>query len=51
MGGGGGGGGRVCTGFGAIFPQKILKSRGSEMVFSAFYIRYFLSKSFRQFFV
>ena len=40
---------RVCTGAGSILLHKILKSRGSEMVFSTFSMRYFLSKGFRQF--
>jgi len=31
-------------GSGGILPQKILKSRGSEMVFSAFSMRYFFKK-------
>ena len=55
-GGGGGGGGRLENerrgreGSGAILPQKILKSRGSEKVFSTFSgMRYFLLKSFWQF--
>ena len=29
---------------GGILPPKILKSRGSEMVFPTFFVRYFLKK-------
>ena len=38
---------RICWvgGLGGIFLQKILKSRGSEMVFSTFSMRYFTKKS------
>ena len=30
---------------GGMSPQKILKSRGSEMLFTAFYTRYLVKKS------
>ena len=49
----GGGGGELenerrrrefVGGPGCILPQKILKSRGSKMVFSAFSMRYFFKK-------
>ena len=34
----------VVGGSGGILPQKIVKSRGSEMVFSEFSMRYFFKK-------
>ena len=42
VGGGGGGGG---GGFGGHPPQKSLKCRGSEMVFSTFTVRYFSKRN------
>ena len=39
----------VARGLEPSSPRKFLRSRGSDMVFSTFSMRYFLSKSFRQF--
>jgi len=36
---------KFVWGSGGIIPQNILKSRGSEMVFSAFSMRYFFKKN------
>ena len=46
IGGGEGGGGflKESVGRSVGTPKKILKSRGSEMLFSAFSIRYFFKK-------